>query len=135
MFRSEAVPGFWIDSAWLFADELPDDLECLNRILGSYLVPYWERRRPACILAASSRRRIRAEGASTLPTPRERRAVDLVVRWIHSTLVPPGKSRRGSVPKQVVERPDTIGDIDLPAVVGVEAGRRLTSGEVSGSAG
>ena len=35
VFRSEAVPGFWIDPAWLFADELPDELECLNRILGA----------------------------------------------------------------------------------------------------
>ncbi len=34
VFRSEAVPGFWIDSAWLFADELPDRLDCLNKILG-----------------------------------------------------------------------------------------------------
>ncbi len=35
VFRSEAVPGFWIDPAWLFAEERPDGLECLNRILGS----------------------------------------------------------------------------------------------------
>ncbi len=76
--------------------------------------------------------RTRLEGASTLPAPLERRAIELVVRWIHSTLVPPGRSWRGSVQKQEVERPDTVGDVDLPAVVGVggvEAGRRLTSGE------
>ena len=35
VFRSEAVPGFWLDPAWLFAEELPDGLDCLNRILGS----------------------------------------------------------------------------------------------------
>ncbi len=34
IFRSEVVPGFWIDPAWLVADELPDDFECLSRILG-----------------------------------------------------------------------------------------------------
>ncbi len=35
VFRSEAVPGFWLDPAWLFAEERPSRLECLNRILGS----------------------------------------------------------------------------------------------------
>ncbi len=34
LFRSEAVPGFWLDPAWLFAEELPNGLECLHRILG-----------------------------------------------------------------------------------------------------
>ncbi len=34
VFRSEAVPGFWLDPAWLFADERPDGLECLHKILG-----------------------------------------------------------------------------------------------------
>jgi Uma2 family endonuclease len=29
-----ALEGFWIDTAWLWADELPDDLTCLREILG-----------------------------------------------------------------------------------------------------
>ena len=35
VFRSEVVPGFWLDPAWLFAAEMPDGLECLNKILES----------------------------------------------------------------------------------------------------
>ena len=34
VFRSEEVPGFWLDPAWIFAEERPDGLDCLNRILG-----------------------------------------------------------------------------------------------------
>ena len=30
---SSALPGFWIDSAWLWADALPNPRECLDRIL------------------------------------------------------------------------------------------------------
>ncbi len=30
---STALPGFWVDTAWLWQDPLPDDLECLERIL------------------------------------------------------------------------------------------------------
>ena len=35
VFHSEAVPGFWLDPVWLFTDERPSRLGCLNRILGS----------------------------------------------------------------------------------------------------
>jgi Uma2 family endonuclease len=31
--ESIAVPGFWIDLAWLWQDEMPDDWECLNLLL------------------------------------------------------------------------------------------------------
>lgn len=33
IFISEALPGFWLDMAWLRADPLPDELECLQQIL------------------------------------------------------------------------------------------------------
>lgn len=33
VFPSEVVPGFWIDSDWLFSDELPPPDECLEKIL------------------------------------------------------------------------------------------------------
>jgi Uma2 family endonuclease len=32
-FLSEALPGFWLDVEWLVRRELPDRLECLQRIL------------------------------------------------------------------------------------------------------
>ena len=32
--ESAVVPGFWIDTAWLWQDELPSTLACLRRILG-----------------------------------------------------------------------------------------------------
>lgn len=31
--ESDAMSGFWIDLAWLWADELPDEIECLNLLL------------------------------------------------------------------------------------------------------
>jgi Uma2 family endonuclease len=31
--HSTVLPGFWLDLAWLRADEPPDDLECLNELL------------------------------------------------------------------------------------------------------
>lgn len=31
--KSNVLPGFWIDLAWLWQDELPDELECLQQIL------------------------------------------------------------------------------------------------------
>jgi Uma2 family endonuclease len=31
---STVIPGFWIDAAWLWAEPLPTDLECLQTILG-----------------------------------------------------------------------------------------------------
>jgi Uma2 family endonuclease len=33
IFRSETLPGFWLDVEWLFADPLPSKLECLQRVL------------------------------------------------------------------------------------------------------
>jgi Uma2 family endonuclease len=33
--HSQELPGFWIEAAWLWADPLPDDLECLEKILAS----------------------------------------------------------------------------------------------------
>jgi len=33
--HSDAMPGFWIDVAWLWSDPLPDELDCLEQILGS----------------------------------------------------------------------------------------------------
>jgi len=32
--ESTVVPGFWIDVAWLWEEELPPTLQCLRRILG-----------------------------------------------------------------------------------------------------
>ena len=31
--ESLAIPGFWIDVAWLWQDPLPDALHCLEQIL------------------------------------------------------------------------------------------------------
>jgi Uma2 family endonuclease len=31
---SAVVPGFWIETAWLWAEPMPDDMECLRKILG-----------------------------------------------------------------------------------------------------
>lgn len=33
IFRSEVVPGFWLDVNWLLAWPLPNDHECLQRVL------------------------------------------------------------------------------------------------------
>ncbi len=33
VFRSEVVQGFWLDTAWLFADELPPPDECLEKLV------------------------------------------------------------------------------------------------------
>ena len=33
-FRSEVIQGFWLDTAWLFADEPPPPDECLEKIFG-----------------------------------------------------------------------------------------------------
>lgn len=33
-FRSEAVPGFWLDPAWLYAAEPPNEYELLQQVLG-----------------------------------------------------------------------------------------------------
>lgn len=33
IFRSEAIPGFWLNVDWLLADPLPDDYACLQEIL------------------------------------------------------------------------------------------------------
>lgn len=33
IFRSETIPGFWLDIEWLFAEELPKPLGCLKKIL------------------------------------------------------------------------------------------------------
>ena len=33
IFRSEAVPGFWLNVDWLLADPLPNDYDCLQEIL------------------------------------------------------------------------------------------------------
>jgi len=35
VFRSEVVQGFWLDTGWLFADELPPPDVCLEKIFGS----------------------------------------------------------------------------------------------------
>jgi Uma2 family endonuclease len=35
ILQSQVLTGFWIDVAWLWADPLPDDLECLEKILAS----------------------------------------------------------------------------------------------------
>jgi Uma2 family endonuclease len=34
VFRSDVLPGFWLDCRWLNGKELPDPGECLKRILG-----------------------------------------------------------------------------------------------------
>jgi Uma2 family endonuclease len=34
IFHSDALPGFWLDTRWLFSDPLPDEFECLEQILG-----------------------------------------------------------------------------------------------------
>jgi Uma2 family endonuclease len=31
--ESQAIPGFWIDAAWLWQEQLPDELRCLEQIL------------------------------------------------------------------------------------------------------
>ena len=33
IFRSETLPGFWLDVEWLFTDPLPDPAACLQQIL------------------------------------------------------------------------------------------------------
>jgi Uma2 family endonuclease len=33
IFRSQALPGFWLDVNWLLADPLPDPYKCLQQIL------------------------------------------------------------------------------------------------------
>lgn len=33
IFRSEALPGFWLDVEWLIAHPLPSSVDCLSRIL------------------------------------------------------------------------------------------------------
>jgi len=35
LFRSRALPGFWIDVDWLLADPLPPASDCLQEILGA----------------------------------------------------------------------------------------------------
>jgi hypothetical protein len=35
IFVSEALPGFWLNTAWVFRDPLPDELECLDQILAA----------------------------------------------------------------------------------------------------
>ncbi len=35
VFHSEVIQGFWLDTAWLFADELPPPQECLEKIVGA----------------------------------------------------------------------------------------------------
>jgi Uma2 family endonuclease len=32
-FRSEVLPGFWLDTRWLLASPLPDEFECLEQVL------------------------------------------------------------------------------------------------------
>jgi Uma2 family endonuclease len=34
-FESRVLPGFWIDVAWLWTEELPSTVSCLREILGS----------------------------------------------------------------------------------------------------
>ncbi len=36
---SRVIPGFWIDAAWLWAAPLPEEWDCLNRILESETPP------------------------------------------------------------------------------------------------
>jgi len=33
IFRSEVLPGFWLDAQWLLAEPLPDEFECLKQVL------------------------------------------------------------------------------------------------------
>ena len=33
--ESQAIPGFWLDVAWLWQDPLPDELSCLDHILSA----------------------------------------------------------------------------------------------------
>ncbi len=33
IYRSTVIPGFWLDTEWFFTDPLPDDAECLSKIL------------------------------------------------------------------------------------------------------
>ena len=33
--HSEVLPGFWLDVDWLWSDPLPDELDCLEEILGN----------------------------------------------------------------------------------------------------
>jgi len=35
IFRSRAIPGFWLDVAWLIDDPIADVSECLQELLGS----------------------------------------------------------------------------------------------------
>jgi Uma2 family endonuclease len=35
VFRSALLPGFWLDTAWLLSDPLPDEYDGLARLLGS----------------------------------------------------------------------------------------------------
>ena len=35
VFYSKVVQGFWLDTVWLFADELPPPDECLEKIIGA----------------------------------------------------------------------------------------------------
>jgi Uma2 family endonuclease len=35
IFRSQAIPRFWLDTAWLLADETPPPDECLSKMLES----------------------------------------------------------------------------------------------------
>jgi Uma2 family endonuclease len=35
-FRSSVLPGFWLDTRWLLADPLPDEFECLERVLAGH---------------------------------------------------------------------------------------------------
>ena len=32
-FHSEVLPGFWLDTRWLLVDPLPDEFDCLDRVL------------------------------------------------------------------------------------------------------
>lgn len=36
ILHSEVIPGFWLDTRWLFAEPLPDDADCLRTILGEH---------------------------------------------------------------------------------------------------
>ena len=33
IFRSEGLPGFWLDANWLLAKPLPDPADCIDQIL------------------------------------------------------------------------------------------------------
>lgn len=33
MFRSQVLPGFWLDVEWLLADQLPNVYRCLQEVL------------------------------------------------------------------------------------------------------